>query len=96
MRFTLRLDILNYWDISILAFHCDQYTNFMINIYSNSNQTAFQFLLQSFINLDNTIIMTGNFNIRNSDWDPLAHHHSIHTDDLLTIAGSLGPKLSPL
>jgi len=95
MRFTLRLNIVNHHDINILAFHYDHYTNFMINIYSDSNQTALQVLLQSAINLDNTIIITGDFNIRDSNWDCLAYHHSIHTNDLLTIADSLGLELSP-
>jgi len=40
--------------------------------------------------------MTSNFNIRDNDWDPNFHHHSIHTDDLITIADSLGLELSPL
>jgi len=40
------------------------------------------------------IIMTGDFNIRDSNWDPLACHHSIHTDNLITIANSLGLELS--
>jgi len=39
--------------------------------------------------------MTGDFNIRDSDWDPNFWYHSIHTDDLLTIADSLGLELSP-
>ena len=95
MRFTMRLDIVNHRDINILAFHSDRNTNFIINIYSNSNQTALHFLRQNTINLDNAIIMTGDFNIRDSDWDPLVHHYSIHTDDLLTIADSLGLELSP-
>ena len=68
----------------------------MINVYSNSNQTALHFLLQNAINLDNTIIITGNFNIRNSDWDSLVYHHFIYTDDLLTIADSLGLEFSSL
>jgi len=38
--------------------------------------------------------MTGNFNIRDSDWDSNFHHYSIHTEDLLTIANSLGLELS--
>jgi len=65
------LDIANHWDISIIAFHNDRIVNFMINIYSDSNQTALHFLSQNVINLDNTIIMTGDFNIRDSNWDPL-------------------------
>jgi len=44
MRFTMRLDIVNYKDINILAFHYDQNTNFVINIYSDSNQTILCFL----------------------------------------------------
>jgi len=39
--------------------------------------------------------MTGGFNIRDSDWDPNFHHHFIYTDDLITIADSLGLELFP-
>jgi len=39
--------------------------------------------------------MTGDFNIRDSNWDPNFHHHSIHTDNLITITNSLGLELSP-
>jgi len=46
-------------------------------------------------NIDKTIILTGDFNIRDSDWDPNFRHHSSHTDDLTTIADSLGLELSP-
>ena len=88
------LDIVNHRDINVLAFHCDQNTNFLINIYSDSNQTALHFLQQNTVNLDNAVIITGDFNIRDSDWDPHTHHHSIHTDDLLTIADSLGLEFS--
>jgi len=65
----------------------------MINIYSNSNQTALHFLCQNIVNLDNTVIMTDDFNIRDSDWDPLAYYHSMHTDNLMTIVDSLGLEL---
>jgi len=39
--------------------------------------------------------MTGNFNIRDNDWDPNYPHHSVYTEDLLTLAESLGLDLSP-
>jgi len=39
--------------------------------------------------------MTGNFNIRDNDWDPNYSHYSIHTKDLFTLAESLGLDLSP-
>jgi len=70
--------------------------NFIINIYSDSDQTALYFLSQNIINLDNTIIMTGDFNIQDSNWDLNYHYHFIHTEDLITIANSFGLKLSPL
>jgi len=38
----------------------------------------------------------GNFNIRDSDWDPNFCHYSIHTKDLFTITDSLGLELSLL
>jgi len=41
--------------------------------------------------------MTGNFNIRDNDWDPNYPHHSVHTENLLTLAESLGlDLLSPI
>ena len=96
MRFALYLDIVNHHDINVLAFHSDHNINFIINIYSISNQTALQFLCQNVINLDNIIIMTANFNIRDNDWDPNFCHHSIHANNFITIADSLGLKLLPL
>jgi len=38
--------------------------------------------------------MTGDFNIRDSDWDPNVHYHSIHTEDLMSIANSLDLDLA--
>jgi len=38
--------------------------------------------------------MTGNFNIRDSDWDLNIQYHSIHTEDLMYIADSLDLKLA--
>jgi len=64
----------------------------MINIYSD---TILQVLQQNMVNINNTIILTGDFNIRDSNWDPSFRHHFSHTNDLITIADSLGLKLSP-
>jgi len=91
----LRLDIINYQDINILVFYGNCNTNFMIKIYFNSNQTALHFLCQNAVNLVNIVIITGDFNIRDSDWDLLAYYHSMHTDDLMTITDSLGLELFP-
>jgi len=40
--------------------------------------------------------MTGDFNIRDSDWDPNVHYYSIHTEDLMSIADSLDLDLALL
>jgi len=39
--------------------------------------------------------MTGDFNIRDNDWNPNFPHHSIHTKDLVTLAESLSLELLP-
>jgi len=67
IRFALWLDIINHRDINVLAFHNNRDTNYIINIYSDSNQTALQALRKSMTNIDKTIILTGDFNIRDSD-----------------------------
>jgi len=95
MRFALQLDIINHQDINVLAFHNNRDTNYIINIYSDSNQTALQALQESMANIDKTIILIGDFNIRDNDWDPNFRHHSSHTDNLITIADSLGLELFP-
>ena len=59
MRFALWLDIINHCDINVLAFHNDWDTNYIINIYSDSNQMALQALWQNMTNIDNTTILTG-------------------------------------
>jgi len=40
IRFALHLDIINYCNINVLSFYNEQDVNVMINVYSNSNQTA--------------------------------------------------------
>jgi len=94
MRFSLRKDLINHCDINIIDFHNGQDVQFIINIYSDSNQTAIQTLHNNIRNISNMIIMTGDFNIRNSDWDPNVHHHLIHTKDLMFIASCLDLELA--
>ena len=45
------------------------------------------------MNINNLLIMTGNFNIRDSLWDPSFSHHSSISDDLITIVDSFNLKL---
>ena len=47
-------------------------------------------------NLSNILVMAGNFNIRNSNWDPSYSFYLSHSDSLLEIADSFNLKLSIL
>jgi len=96
LRFSLRLDLINHRNINVVAFHNHQDTNLIINVYSDSNQTALQVLRDNIRNLERTIAMAGDFNIRDSDWDPSYYYHSNQTEDLLFITDSLNLKLSQL
>ena len=94
MRFSLRRDLINHCDINVIDFHNGQDVNFIINIYSDSNQTALQVLCNNIRNIGIMVVMTGDFNIRDSDWDPNIQYHSIHMEDLMSIADSLDLELA--
>jgi len=66
----------------------------MINVYSDVNQTALKYLKDTKANICNVLVITGNFNIRDSSWDPLFYFHLIHSDLLSDIANSLDLLLS--
>jgi len=66
----------------------------MINVYSDNHQSALKYLKNTEVNIQNVLIMAGDFNIRNSDWDLSYPFHSIHTDSLLEIADLFDLKLS--
>ena len=66
----------------------------MLNIYSNSSHTALKYLEDTEVNINNVLIMTGDFNIRNNFWDPNFPHHSYYKDTLFEIADSLGLEIS--
>ena len=44
--------------------------------------------------MNNVLIMTGNFNIKDNNWDPSYSHHLSHTDTLLKVADSFALNLS--
>ena len=92
--FTLWNNIIDHHDINVVSFHNGQNLNFIINIYSDHQQQALQALHDAPPSFNNSLLMTGDFNIRDNDWDPSFPHHSQHTDKLLIIADSLGLDLS--
>ena len=88
LRFTLRSDIINHTDILLLSFTSNRSQYFILNIYSDSSHSALKYLKDIEVNIDNVLIMTGDFNIRDSLWDPSFPHYSSISDNLLLIADS--------
>ena len=65
-----------------------------MNIYLDSSYSALKHLKDSEANIQNLLIMTGDFNIWDSIWDPSFPHHSSISDNLIIIADSFNLNLS--
>jgi len=93
-HFSLQKDIFNYRDIScIFFFNCGS-VYFLINIYLDFSQMALKYFKDIKANINNILIMTRNFNIRDNIWDPLFPHYLIHSNTLTDITDSLNICLS--
>ena len=55
---------------------------------------ALKYLKDTEVNISNVLLMTGDFNIRDSLWDPTFPFHSSISDDLIMIADSFDLSLS--
>jgi len=94
LRFLLRKDIINHRDISLISFFNNNICYYILNVYSDSSHTALKYLKDTEVNIDNVLLMTGNFNIRDSLWDPSFPFHSFISDNLIIIADSFDLALS--
>jgi len=65
-----------------------------MNIYSDSSHIALKYLKNTEVNIDNVIVMTRDFNIRDNLWDSSFPHHSSISDDLMIIADLFNLGLS--
>ena len=65
-----------------------------MNVYSDSSHSALKYLKDTEVNIDNVLIMTGDFNIRDSLWDSSFLFHSSISDNLIIIADSFNLALS--
>jgi len=65
-----------------------------MNIYSDSSHTALKYLKDTEVNIGNTLLMTGDFNIRDRLWDPSFPYHSSISDELIIIADFFNLSLS--
>ena len=57
-----------------------------MNVYSDSSHSALKYLKDTEANIDNDLLMMGNFNIRDSLWDLSFPFHSSISDNLIIIA----------
>ena len=60
-----------------------------MNIYSDSAQLALKYLKNTEVVINNILIITGNFNIRDNFWDPNYPYHFTHSNLLIDIADSM-------
>ena len=65
-----------------------------MNIYSDFYQIALKYLKDTKANINNSLIMTGDLNIRDNIWDPLFSHYPVYHDTLTDITESLNICLS--
>ena len=65
-----------------------------MNVYSDSSNTALKYLKDTEANIDNVVLMTGDFNIRDSLWNSPFPFHSSISDDLIIRADSFNLTLS--
>ena len=91
--FSLWSDIINHTDILLMSFINDHIHYFIINIYLDSSHSALKYLKDTKVNINNVLVMTGDFDIRDSLWDTSFPHHSSISDDLLIIADSFNLAL---
>ena len=65
-HFLLHKDIINHRNIILISFLNNHVYYYIMNIYSDSSHSALKYLKDIEVNIDNVLIMTGDFNIRDS------------------------------
>ena len=93
LRFSLYSDIFNHRNVLLISFFNNSVCYYMLNIYSNSSHMTLKYLKNIEVNIDNVLIMTRDFNIRDSLWDSSFPHHSSISNDLMIIADSFNLTL---
>ena len=88
LRFALRRDIVNHRDIQLLSFFNRGRCQFLMNVYSDDLHTAVDFLSREALNIPNLLYMGGDFNIRDTEWDPSVSLHPAAGQSLRDLADS--------
>ena len=93
-RFLFRKDLFDHRDINLISFISNDTWHYILNIYSDSSHLALKYLKDTEVNINQVILMTGDFNIRDNLWDPHFPFHSSISDDLIMIADLFNLALS--
>ena len=94
LRFLLCKHIFNHRDISLISFLNNNVCHYILNVYSNSSHSALKYFKDTEVNINNVILMTNDFNIRDSLWDSSFPFYSSISNDLIMIADSFDLVLS--
>ena len=92
--FLFRKDLFDHRDINLISFICNDTWHYILNIYSDLSHLALKYLKDTEVNINQVLLMMGDFNVRDNLWDPLFPHHSSISDDLMMIADSFDLALS--
>ena len=66
LQFLLCKDIFDHRDINLISFINNGSCHYILNIYSDSSHSALKYLKNTEVNINNVLLMTGDFNIRDS------------------------------
>ena len=94
LQFLLRKDIFDHHDICLISFFNNGVCYYILNVYSDSSHLVLKYLKDTEVNISNVLLMTGDFNIRDSLWDLSFPFHSSISDDLIMIVDSFDLSLS--
>ena len=86
--FSFWKDIIDHRDILLTSFFNNGELFWLMNIYLDASHSALKYLKDTEVNFCNLLIMTGDFNIRDSLWDSSFLHYSSISDDLIILADS--------
>jgi len=91
LHFALRRDIVDYKDIQLLSFFNRGQCQFIMNVYSDDLYTAVDFLSRKALNIPNLLYMGGDFNIRDTEWNPSVSSHPTAGQSLKDLADYYSP-----
>ena len=91
--FSLHKDLINHKNILFISLFNNNICFYIMKIYSDTSHSALKYLKDTEASINNLLIMTSNFNIRDSLWDSSFSYHSSISDNLIIIADSFNLEL---